>query len=632
MTTWFNEEYYLHSKLAQLRANGETQYNNITEVALAIVGAGYTLQEHFETYGSEERTSPNEFFNANEYLEAKARQLNDDPDSDIVWTREDVAAEIEAAGLTIWGHFEAYGWKEGVNPSNSFDVSSYLADKLVQLQAEDPEGEWTPEKLEEVLESTGLSPVSHYFAYGEDEGIPVTDVPADERVPSDSTELTKALEAYFAAQDATAEFLVDALENDLVAEAAETRDPGTDTATADDLEKALGETESALEASIPGFTAASVNVREAMIVGALGEAQAKIDDAQTDLATAQANFNAEATAAEKNLAAQYQVKTAALNQAKDARDSARVDTEAAVAAFEAALEDGVTMDPIVFPPDWAFTDMPTLTITDADGPTILATFQPFTDGSGGGRVVATADGMGYAGVQAVVDAFNEALELGDAANDARDERAVVRDELINSDNAGDLYNQVIGAGENLDAAESDLDGLEAAIADYRDIVELNDQYDALETAEENALAAIENPVDGDPAGLGFTVLEGDVDFTAGDDVYLFDEAPAADGGSGDASLDLFGTAGQDKIYFGEGFTLVALGDADINTDSVGDVNTLEIFWKEDAGNVELWVETETFGGNATGTADLVQITLTGIGGADFTDELVSGYLSAGVAA
>lgn len=175
---WFNKDYYLTSKLAQLRAAGETKYNNIVDVAVALEAAGFTAYEHFQQYSLIERTSPNPAFNATEYLNAKAAQLGNGA------TADSVALAIREAGMNLWEHFQTYGWKEGVNPSNSFDVKKYMESKLAQLQKAEPDAGWTAEKLEEAFSNAGIDPVSHYDQFGKnEEGVEVS--PATNPVPSD---------------------------------------------------------------------------------------------------------------------------------------------------------------------------------------------------------------------------------------------------------------------------------------------------------------------------------------------------------------------------------------------------------------------------------------------------------------
>lgn len=189
--TWFDEYSYLNSKLNQLQNAGYTEYSTITQVKTAIEAAGMTTYEHFQQYSLSERTSPNDYFNTNEYLAAKAVQLNT-AQSVTTWTAEKVALAFQNAGYTnAYEHFVAFGFDEGVNPSNSFDISEYLADKLAALQADSATAtEWADKTVDDVqaaLQSAGYDPISHYLAAGATEGLAATEVPAAEQVEDDTT-------------------------------------------------------------------------------------------------------------------------------------------------------------------------------------------------------------------------------------------------------------------------------------------------------------------------------------------------------------------------------------------------------------------------------------------------------------
>lgn len=172
--SWFNETYYLTSKLAQLQATGKTEFINVGQVKAAIEGAGMTTYDHFVKYSASELTSPNTYFDAEQYLAAKAKQIGGSA------TAESVQTAIMNAGMTLYGHFMKYGWAENVNPSNSFDVSDYIAAK-----AEDA-GK-TVEEVTAAFKAAGLDPIAHYFAFGQAEGITVPAVPSGETVLEDDT-------------------------------------------------------------------------------------------------------------------------------------------------------------------------------------------------------------------------------------------------------------------------------------------------------------------------------------------------------------------------------------------------------------------------------------------------------------
>jgi len=186
---WFDEDYYLTSKLSQLQAAGYTQYTTILQVKQAILAAGMTVYQHFETYSLVEGTSPNQYFNTQEYLEAKAAQLNSvSYQGSTSWTAQTVAVALANAGFTsAYDHWAQYGWLEGINPSNSFDVSQYLQDKATQCGM-------TVAQVTTAFQNAGLNPISHYDAYGHSEGLTVTAVPASEQVAGYSYNLTTAID------------------------------------------------------------------------------------------------------------------------------------------------------------------------------------------------------------------------------------------------------------------------------------------------------------------------------------------------------------------------------------------------------------------------------------------------------
>lgn len=184
---WFIKEDYLTSKLAQLRAAGDNTYSNIVSLDAALETAGFTAFSHFEAFGSIERTSPNKLFNATEYLEAKAAQLNKLLGNTKVWTADNVALEIKDAGMTVWKHFQDFGLIENVNPSNAFSISAYMADKFLQLQAAEPTKGWTLELVIEAFVTGGIDPITHFQEFGASESMVVKPVPEGEQVTPDAS-------------------------------------------------------------------------------------------------------------------------------------------------------------------------------------------------------------------------------------------------------------------------------------------------------------------------------------------------------------------------------------------------------------------------------------------------------------
>ena len=93
-------------------------------------------------------------------------------------------------------HYLQYGSAEGVNPSDSFDESSYLADKLAALQAADADtyGDWTVADVAAAFADAGLTAVGHFEAYGEGEGLAATAAPAGEAVGAQTFTLVAGTE------------------------------------------------------------------------------------------------------------------------------------------------------------------------------------------------------------------------------------------------------------------------------------------------------------------------------------------------------------------------------------------------------------------------------------------------------
>lgn len=400
---------------------------------------------------------------------------------------------------------------------------------------------------------------------------------------------TEALDAYLSAQAAVAEFLVDALDNQQVA--AIVADPTAETATAADLAAAKTAAENELSAVFN--SADSPNVRDAKITDAVQGAQRAIQTDQTELAEAERAFRDGANRDQQAMAAEYEAFNAELDAVKAVRDEAFENAATALATLQAAQQQDVTIE-------HDLAEQRITATTGSDNPVTIAAFDAFDDGSDGGRVVVTADGLNYAGLQAVVDAINEGL----AANDALEPIRVERDEVLanlateDADVAG-LYNDVLVARGELDKSEAALTDLEEAIAAYREITALNAEYGALVDAADDARDVLVED-------LELNLEETATNATLDDDLFLF----TADGFDG-ASIANFGARGDDRFYFGDDFELVALGDNEI-TDRVGAADQLEIFWAQDGTDLVLYVENHPEAGRETIDTNVTTITLTGV--------------------
>ena len=193
---WFDYETYMGNKLAQLKAGDATW--TMDKLVKAFADSGFVgaegAQRHFEMFGqTKEDLSPNALFNVKEYYVAKAAQLYGKAVADVT--------ELEAAtvktliakdGMTAWTHYKLFGIEEGVNPSNSFDTSAYMAAKLAAVQAAEPDKGWTAESLQKAFSDARISALEHFMMYaGNGEATEVAkgmtfEVPASERVPGGS--------------------------------------------------------------------------------------------------------------------------------------------------------------------------------------------------------------------------------------------------------------------------------------------------------------------------------------------------------------------------------------------------------------------------------------------------------------
>ncbi|TCP61078.1 hypothetical protein EV663_10624 [Rhodovulum bhavnagarense] len=140
------------------------------------------------------------------------------------------------------------------------------------------------------------------------------------------------------------------------------------------------------------------------------------------------------------------------------------------------------------------------------------------------------------------------------------------------------------------------------------------------TAAEDAIA---NGANADPSGLGLNLVDyGEtVTFTSYDDVTVFESET-------DTTISNFGTAGIDRLFFGEGYTFVEMGEDETTADALGDVAILEIFADQTTTGVDLYVENFAFAGNGSTPSDMTKVTLTGVDLDALSFNIEAGILSA----
>ncbi|WP_129139153.1 hypothetical protein [Modicisalibacter coralii] len=191
----FDKDYYLNAKLDALQndPDADAAWQGRTTADLENIlqnDYGLTPEQHYARYGYQEDLAPNAYFNAEEYVQAKARDMVDNGD---VATVTEARGEFEARWQgNPYEHYLQYGASEGINPSNDFDASAYYAEKLDALQ-NDPETaeEWSGKSVDDVQQAfadAGLTPLGHFVAYGDEENLTAPEVPAGEDVPGEDDE------------------------------------------------------------------------------------------------------------------------------------------------------------------------------------------------------------------------------------------------------------------------------------------------------------------------------------------------------------------------------------------------------------------------------------------------------------
>ncbi|WNL40134.1 hypothetical protein RN346_06105 [Halomonas sp. PAMB 3232] len=160
--------------------------------------------------------------------------------------------------------------------------------------------------------------------------------------------------------------------------------------------------------------------------------------------------------------------------------------------------------------------------------------------------------------------------------------------------------------------------LNADIADFQEARDLNTQLEALTEAVTEANDVLTEDYE-------YNVITDFGDATNENDLYVF-----VDDAGTQNDIDNFGDEGTDYIFFGEGYTAVALTEGQTINDRVGSASQLEIFWQQDGNNLVLYVEANEASGTDLNGGDITEITLTGVNVQDV--DFSNGFLSVNSAA
>ena len=174
---WFSPTAYVDSKALQLRAQGI--YMSTAELEKAFSDAGYEgtpgKLQHFFDYGQWEDTSPSSLFDANYYYTSKAASFYGVSVSQVTSAQaETIRKAVHGSGMNAWNHYQAYGTREGIDPSKNFDTDAYLANKIAQLKTLGMD--YSVDQLCDAFEEAGFSALEHYEIVGKTEGIPLVGV------------------------------------------------------------------------------------------------------------------------------------------------------------------------------------------------------------------------------------------------------------------------------------------------------------------------------------------------------------------------------------------------------------------------------------------------------------------------
>lgn len=189
----FDLTYYLTAKLNALKTENASEWADKDIAYLnAVLNNVYriTAQEHYNLYGYKEDLAANAYFNTAEYEMAKAVQMFNSGSFSSVAVALDLFREAWPHNPYL--HYLYFGAAEGINPSNSFDESEYLADKLAALQTyASTRPAWDGKTIADLrvyLASVGMTALDHFINFGQNEGISVTPVTGDERVTVPSSD------------------------------------------------------------------------------------------------------------------------------------------------------------------------------------------------------------------------------------------------------------------------------------------------------------------------------------------------------------------------------------------------------------------------------------------------------------
>jgi hypothetical protein len=418
----------------------------------------------------------------------------------------------------------------------------------------------------------------------------------------DASALTEALGTLKAAQDAVESFLEGARGNEALQENRDIDGESTvaEVRTAIGVEYTEATSTMATATGVGNFADRSASVQDSLASDALAQAEKAVSDFQAEI-----NKISGLNLAVRN----YNSAVAAQADASDALDDAEDESLAAIAAFE-TRNNGVAE---IF----VDTNGDVFDGTDNTGVLVMQL-------ENGVYVIedAYAETTGIAALRTALQAEYDAEVALSNANVAVTTTANTLATFDAAVAAGEFGAITTGVGVAVELADRQetLTDLKEAIARFENARDLRDDLADFDESAQDALEAITDSVE--DGGLGVNLITNFSAATADDDVYLY-SAQEFD----PAAITGFGASGEDRIFFGDEYTLVQLEGAWSASASTGDASALEIFWVQSGANLVLYVEDKAFAGNGTTEGDITKIELAGVSANDI--DFSGGYLTAG---
>lgn len=160
-STWLDQDYYLQEELSLVQAaNPDSDITTTQKLLTALSESGKSVEQHFIETGWKQGLNPSASFDVSYYLEQLADKTGLTPSA--------AKMLLEASGMDPVTHYMLIGASLGINPSEYFDTSYYLAQKAAFLNKEGFMGktDWTSDDALHLMQVTGLNPLSDYQMAG----------------------------------------------------------------------------------------------------------------------------------------------------------------------------------------------------------------------------------------------------------------------------------------------------------------------------------------------------------------------------------------------------------------------------------------------------------------------------------